>query len=350
MLATVKLELTIRHLGVTSRTTNSLLAVFVLQFYKLFLPNTTKMNLLDRLKNLLYPAIHLIKFIWTFRNMSSEDLLEAVQRELVSAQTLQTIIRTNVRNLDSKFQHLNDLVQKLVDQADGCPICRQPFIQPMKSPCLHVFCRQCITEWLSPGDHTTCPTCRRTVALVDFSPVVVPEHTVTSVQEDAQPAGHGSRTVQRRSHTPSGDPEQAPIRITHQIPVRRLHSQSGRAPRTPVHGPRQVRSPRRESNATNTSTNRSPRPLLAVLRAISRSRPVPAEQGEIRAIFDQAERHNVAIQASQHTPELKSEAVIKWREAFRAKARIVSMSRTEQQKIAGHIDRLRELAQRQRAA
>lgn len=39
-----------------------------------------------------------------------------------------------------------------------CPICIEPFIDAVRSPCFHIFCRRCITTWLET--ETTCPMCR----------------------------------------------------------------------------------------------------------------------------------------------------------------------------------------------
>lgn len=40
-----------------------------------------------------------------------------------------------------------------------CSICRGVFYDPVKCPCNHVFCRPCITPWLS--SNSNCPVCRK---------------------------------------------------------------------------------------------------------------------------------------------------------------------------------------------
>lgn len=40
-----------------------------------------------------------------------------------------------------------------------CGICHCVFYNPMECPCQHMFCEDCITQWLR--DHGTCPECRR---------------------------------------------------------------------------------------------------------------------------------------------------------------------------------------------
>nr|OQO20838.1 hypothetical protein B0A51_13233 [Rachicladosporium sp. CCFEE 5018] len=43
-----------------------------------------------------------------------------------------------------------------------CPICDEPATDPVRLPCNHVFCRECITAWsVGPPEHNTCPMCRR---------------------------------------------------------------------------------------------------------------------------------------------------------------------------------------------
>ena len=45
---------------------------------------------------------------------------------------------------------------------DECPICFENFEDASKTPCNHIFCKECIMDWLS---HTaSCPMCRTTMA------------------------------------------------------------------------------------------------------------------------------------------------------------------------------------------
>lgn len=47
------------------------------------------------------------------------------------------------------------------DLEDGCPFCmEEKFADPVSTPCGHVFCRECITPWVS--SRHTCPACRKT--------------------------------------------------------------------------------------------------------------------------------------------------------------------------------------------
>ncbi|CZT18196.1 uncharacterized protein RCC_04036 [Ramularia collo-cygni] len=44
--------------------------------------------------------------------------------------------------------------------AEGCSICTDPFKEPVALPCKHIFCKECIVEWLSLPVRNTCPFCR----------------------------------------------------------------------------------------------------------------------------------------------------------------------------------------------
>lgn len=39
-----------------------------------------------------------------------------------------------------------------------CCICSEPFYDPVRLPCAHTFCRQCITKWSETN--SSCPHCR----------------------------------------------------------------------------------------------------------------------------------------------------------------------------------------------
>lgn len=44
-----------------------------------------------------------------------------------------------------------------------CPICQEPASSAVKLECSHVFCEDCITEWLERDKDKTCPMCRASV-------------------------------------------------------------------------------------------------------------------------------------------------------------------------------------------
>jgi hypothetical protein len=58
-----------------------------------------------------------------------------------------------------------ELFETKPDQDLQCPICLGVFKDPVETTgCRHVFCRECITEWLTAGGWT-CPTCRADLPL-----------------------------------------------------------------------------------------------------------------------------------------------------------------------------------------
>lgn len=61
---------------------------------------------------------------------------------------------------------------KFSDRVDPnliCSVCREVFENPVRTPCGHVFCRQCVSEWLSFGNDN-CPECRKVLKEIDVSP------------------------------------------------------------------------------------------------------------------------------------------------------------------------------------
>lgn len=61
-------------------------------------------------------------------------------------------------------------ITKRDDSAFTCPVCSDVAIKPKVTPCGHLFCADCLQQWLKPkGDQRrhTCPHCRERIDLAD---------------------------------------------------------------------------------------------------------------------------------------------------------------------------------------
>lgn len=46
-------------------------------------------------------------------------------------------------------------------QEDTCPVCMETLNHPVRLECNHIFCEECISQWLET--ESTCPICRSAV-------------------------------------------------------------------------------------------------------------------------------------------------------------------------------------------
>ncbi|KXT01947.1 hypothetical protein AC578_2568 [Pseudocercospora eumusae] len=65
---------------------------------------------------------------------------------------------------------------------DECPICREAFQDPHETPCGHVFCRECICQWLMRTK--SCPFDRKRLTVLDVMPVSLPVQVDSQSQAD----------------------------------------------------------------------------------------------------------------------------------------------------------------------
>ena len=83
-----------------------------------------------------------------------------------------------------------------------CSICLDAFNDPVRTPCGHLFCRPCITEYIrsvaSAGNPPTCPHDREPLAASDL----VPDHETARL--DRRPRRWSSPTAARRAAAPWG--------------------------------------------------------------------------------------------------------------------------------------------------
>lgn len=79
----------------------------------------------------------------------------------------------------TKPRCLTKVELRLLDYVDGfdrnlmCPICHGPFIDAVRIPCDHAFCRECLFEALhtQSQDRKTCPSCREVTSQEQAVPV-----------------------------------------------------------------------------------------------------------------------------------------------------------------------------------
>lgn len=50
---------------------------------------------------------------------------------------------------------------------DKCSICWEPYTEPVRTPCDHIFCLDCLIDWQADPQHNSCPMCRRVFYPVD---------------------------------------------------------------------------------------------------------------------------------------------------------------------------------------
>lgn len=54
-----------------------------------------------------------------------------------------------------------------IDKEFVCPICFMVVVQPMVSPCEHIFCKSCIDEWIAL--EAICPVDRLNLCIDDLN-------------------------------------------------------------------------------------------------------------------------------------------------------------------------------------
>ena len=62
-----------------------------------------------------------------------------------------------IPNKKRNFVYMDDVS---IDVEFKCPICFEPFDNPVSTPCDHTFCRKCIENSIKCNQNPTCPSCR----------------------------------------------------------------------------------------------------------------------------------------------------------------------------------------------
>jgi hypothetical protein len=74
---------------------------------------------------------------------------------------------------------------------DDCAICTFPMTSPARLPCKNVFCKSCITKWLTQPGVDSCPMCRRRL----FKPSLSAREEANLDQQTANEAEIAARTL-----------------------------------------------------------------------------------------------------------------------------------------------------------
>lgn len=106
----------------------------------------------------------------------SDEVTQADSRTAASPGTEARAAPQDARH----HEHAHDTLQPPTvtsSEDDTCYICYLPYDDPHRTPCGHTFCRECISQWL--GNNSTCPYDRRRLLLEDLVAVqpVVEEQT-----------------------------------------------------------------------------------------------------------------------------------------------------------------------------
>jgi hypothetical protein len=93
------------------------------------------------------------------------------------------------------YDYVNELS---IDEDLKCSICKEPFQQPVNTPCDHTFCQNCIEQWINE-DYTPCPTCRRLLTMNSLLPATrIVVHLLDRLQVQCQTCGE--KPIQRSAY------------------------------------------------------------------------------------------------------------------------------------------------------
>jgi SNF2 family DNA or RNA helicase len=108
-----------------------------------------------------------------------------------------TRLRTITNDLEKLNNQMADLEKRIVDMSNGtCSICYDTMETPIILPCTHMFCGQCIMQWIETVDTTTnrmngihkvCPICRTTIEKKEDLTAIVKKQDLT-IKKEAGPS------------------------------------------------------------------------------------------------------------------------------------------------------------------
>ena len=85
----------------------------------------------------------------------SEETTGRKKRNRCLSNRFDVIFYSIVERMGTNYVYMDE---STIDDELKCPICTQPFEEPVSLSCQHTFCHQCIQIWLE--ENRSCPTCR----------------------------------------------------------------------------------------------------------------------------------------------------------------------------------------------
>ncbi|XP_019640661.1 PREDICTED: tripartite motif-containing protein 2-like [Branchiostoma belcheri] len=96
--------------------------------------------------------------------------------------------------------------QKILEENLCCGICEETLRHPKALPCLHSFCKECLTKWMSTRGGLSCPICRLDVPLPTDGVAGLPDnHLIAELCEkfSKKPADQEQDATQNCEYHPS---------------------------------------------------------------------------------------------------------------------------------------------------
>ncbi|XP_078655869.1 tripartite motif-containing protein 2-like [Branchiostoma floridae x Branchiostoma belcheri] len=96
--------------------------------------------------------------------------------------------------------------QKILEENLCCGICEETLRHPKALPCLHSFCKECLTKWMSTRGGLSCPICRLDVPLPTDGVAGLPDnHLIADLCEKftEKPADQDQDVTQNCEYHPS---------------------------------------------------------------------------------------------------------------------------------------------------
>ena len=136
------------------------------------------------------------------KNETEDDIVELVcrelNRELLNKESEQNYINSlnipienknlrlkniakEIENQKEKIKNLSDRITEL--SVKSCPICMDFFTSPIILECTHIYCGQCLFNWLNTNNNSNCPTCRSNISPSKMIAIVDTKNENTEIKK-----------------------------------------------------------------------------------------------------------------------------------------------------------------------